>query len=176
MTDKEKKSLIETLLFVSGEPVAFSILKNTMELPENDLKQLLDELILEYKQKDSGLLIIEIANGYQMVTNPAYSQWLKKFTNTNTSNKLSMPSLETLAIIAYKQPIIKAELEQVRGVNSDGVIKTLLDKRLIKIMGRKEVPGKPLLYGTTQEFLQYFGIKDLTELPTLKELAREEAI
>ncbi len=87
-----------------------------------------------------------------------------------------MPSLETLAIIAYKQPIIKAELEQVRGVNSDGVIKTLLDKRLIKIMGRKEVPGKPLLYGTTQEFLQYFGIKDLTELPTLRELAREEAI
>ena len=176
MTDKENKSLIEALLFVSGEPVALSVLKNTTELPENDLKQLLDGLIMEYRQKDSGLLIVEIANGYQMVTNPSYSQWLKKFTNTNTSNKLSMPSLETLAIIAYKQPIIKAELEQVRGVNSDGVIKTLLDKRLIKIMGRKEVPGKPLLYGTTQEFLQYFGIKDLTELPTLRELAREEAI
>jgi len=176
MTDKEKKSLIEALLFVSGEPVTLPVLKNTTELPENDLKQLLDELILEYEQKDSGLLIKEIANGYQMVTNPSYSQWLKKFTSTNTSNKLSMPSLETLAIIAYKQPIIKAELEQVRGVNSDGVIKTLLDKRLIKIMGRKEVPGKPLLYGTTQEFLQYFGIKDLTELPTLKELAREEAM
>ncbi len=176
MTDKEKKSLIESILFVSGEPVTLQVLKSTTELPENDLKQLLSELVLEYRQRDSGLLIIEIANGYQMVTNPFYSQWLKKFTNTNTSNKLSMPSLETLAIIAYKQPIIKAELEQVRGVNSDGVIKTLLDKRLIKIMGRKEVPGKPLLYGTTQEFRQYFGIKDLTELPTLKELAREEAI
>jgi len=176
MTRKEKKSLIEALLFVSGDPVALSVLKTTTELPENDLIQFLDELIVEYRQKDSGLLIIEIANGYQMVTNPFYSQWLKKFTNTNTSSKLSMPSLETLAIIAYKQPIIKAELEQIRGVNSDGVIKTLLDKRLIKIMGRKEVPGKPLLYGTTHEFLQYFGIKDLTELPTLKELAREEAI
>ena len=176
MTSKEKKSLIEALLFVSGDPVALSVLKTTTELSESDLIQFLDELIVEYRQKDSGLLIIEIANGYQMVTNPFYSQWLKKFTNTNTSSKLSMPSLETLAIIAYKQPIIKAELEQIRGVNSDGVIKTLLDKRLIKIMGRKEVPGKPLLYGTTHEFLQYFGIKDLTELPTLKELAREEAI
>jgi len=176
MTSKEKKALIEALLFVSGDPVTLASLKNTTELPENDLKQLLDELILEYKQKDSGVLMIEIANGYQMVTNPLYSTWLKKFTSTNTSNRLSMPSLETLAIIAYKQPIIKAELEQIRGVNSDGVIKTLLDKRLIKIIGRKEVPGKPLLYGTTQEFLQYFGIKDLTELPTLKELAREEAI
>lgn len=175
MTSQEKKSLIEALLFVSGDPVTLSALKNTTELPENDLKQFLDELIMEYKQKDSGILIIEIANGYQMVTNPFYSQWLKKFTNINTSNKLSMPSLETLAIIAYKQPIIKAEVEQIRGVNSDGVIKTLLDKRLIKIMGRKEVAGKPLLYGTTLEFLQYFGIKDLTELPTLKELAREEA-
>ncbi|MBP1675031.1 MAG: scpB [Bacteroidetes bacterium] len=176
MTDKEKKSLIEALLFVSGDPVTLSVLKTTTDMPENEITQLLNELIMEYKQKDSGVLIIEIANGYQMVTNPLYSQWLKKFTNTNTSNRLSVPSLETLAIIAYKQPIIKAELEQIRGVNSDGVIKTLLDKRLIKIMGRKEVPGKPLLYGTTLEFLQYFGIKDLTELPTLKELAREEAI
>ncbi len=175
MTSQEKKSLIEALLFVSGDPVTLSALKNTTELPENDLRQFLDELIMEYKQKDSGLRIIEIANGYQMVTNPVYSQWLKKFTNTNTSSKLSMPSLETLAIIAYKQPIIKVEVEQIRGVNSDGVIKTLIDKRLIKIMGRKEVAGKPLLYGTTLEFLQYFGIKDLTELPTLKELAREEA-
>ena len=176
MTTKEKKALVEALLFVSGDPVTLSILKTAADLPESDLKQLLDELIQEYKQKDSGILIIEIANGYQMVTNPYYSSWLKKFSSTNTSNKLSMPSLETLAIIAYRQPIIKAELEQIRGVNSDGVIKTLLDKRLIKIMGRKEVPGKPLLYGTTLEFLQYFGIKDLTELPTLKELAREEAV
>jgi len=176
MTDKEKKSLIEALLFVSGDPVTLSVLKNTTDFSEIDLKHSLDELIMEYKQKDSGVLIIEIANGYQMITNPLYSRWLKKFTSTTTSNRLSMPSLETLAIIAYKQPIIKAELEHIRGVNTDGVIKTLLDKRLIKIMGRKEVPGKPLLYGTTQEFLQYFGIKDLTELPTLKELAREEAV
>lgn len=175
MEMKEKKSLLETLLFVSGEPLMLSELKNTTDLPEPELKQLLDEMMEEYKERNSGLLIVEIANGYQIVTNPHYAQWIKKFKNTAASGKLSMPALETLAIIAYKQPIIKAELEQIRGVNSDGVIKTLLDRRLIKIMGRKEVPGKPLLYGTTREFLQYFGLKDLTELPTISELTREEA-
>ena len=176
MTAREKKSLVEALLFVSGEPITLAALKSSTELPDNDLKEALDELMREYREKEGGLLIMEIANGYQMVTNPFYAQWLKKFTHTSASNKLSLPSLETLAIIAYKQPVIKTEVEQIRGVNADGIMKSLLDKRLIKIMGRKEVPGKPLLYGTTLEFLQYFGIKDLTELPTLKELAREEAI
>ena len=175
MDQKEKKSLIEALLFVSGEPVTLAVLKNITELPETELKQLLEELITEYRERNSGLLIIEIANGYQTVTHPSYALWIKKFKNTSTSSKLSMPALETLAIIAYNQPIIKAELEHIRGVNSDGVIKTLLDRRLIKIMGRKEVPGKPLLYGTTREFLQYFGLKDLTDLPTIRELSREEA-
>ena len=175
METKEKKSLIEALLFVSGEPVQFTVLKSISEIQEAELKQLLDDLIREYHERDSGLHIVEIANGYQMVTNPYYAQWIKKMKNTSSSAKLSMPALETLAIIAYNQPIIKAELEQIRGVNSDGVVKTLLDRRLIKILGRKEVPGKPLLYGTTREFLQYFGLKDLSELPTLKELAREEA-
>lgn len=172
---KEKKSLAEALLFVSGEPLTLSALKNITELPEAELMQLLEDLSAEYRERNGGLLIIEIAGGYQIVTNPQYSQWLRKFKNTSTSNKLSLPALETLAIIAYNQPIIKAEIEQIRGVNADGVIKTLADRRLIKIMGRKEVPGKPLLYGTTREFLQYFGLKDLTELPTLKELTREEA-
>ncbi len=172
---KENKSLIEALLFVSGEPLTLVELKNNTELPEVELKQLLDEMMAEYRNKEGGLLIVEIANGYQMVTNPQQAPWIKKFKNTAAAGKLSMPALETLAIIAYKQPIIKAELEQIRGVNSDGVIKTLLDRRLIKIMGRKEVPGKPLLYGTTREFLQYFGLKDLTELPTISELTREEA-
>lgn len=175
MDQKEKKSLVEALLFVSGEPVTLAILKNITELPEAELKQLLEELIAEYRERNGGLLVIEIANGYQIVTHPAYALWVKKFTSTSTSNKLSVAALETLAIIAYNQPIIKAELEHIRGVNSDGVVKTLLDRRLIKIMGRKEVPGKPLLYGTTREFLQYFGLKDLTDLPTIKELSRDEA-
>lgn len=175
MDTKEKKALIEALLFVSGEPLTLQTLKNITEFSESELRELLNDLITEYRQKNGGLLIMEIALGYQFVTNAAYAEWLKKFKRTAASSKLSMPALETLAIIAYKQPIIKAEIEQIRGVNSDGVIKTLLDRRLVKIMGRKEAPGKPLLYGTTREFLQYFGLKDLTELPTIKELTREEA-
>jgi len=175
MADKEKISLIEAMLFVSGEPVTLSSLKGVLDMPEPDIRQALDELMHEYRERDRGILIYEIAQGYQMVTNPMYAKLLRKFTNTATSNKLSMPALETLAIIAYKQPLIKAEIEQIRGVSSDGVIKSLLDKRLIKIVGQKEAPGKPMLYGTTREFLQYFGLKDLTELPTLKELSREEA-
>jgi segregation and condensation protein B len=171
----EKKSVVEALLFVSGEPVTLAALKSSADLPEDEIRQLIDTLIAEYRERDGGILIIEIAGGYQMVTNPSCTQWIKKFKSASTASKLSLPALETLAIIAYNQPIIKAEIEQIRGVNSDGVIKTLLDKRLIKIMGRKEMPGKPLLYGTTKEFLQYFGLKDLTELPTIKELTREEA-
>jgi len=175
MADKEMKSLIEAMLFVSGEPVALTSLKSVMDMPEPDIKKVVDELIADYKERERGIIIMEIAEGYQMVTNPLYAKLLRKFTNTAASNKLSMPALETLAIVAYKQPLIKAEVEQIRGVNSDGVIKSLLDKRLIKIVGQKEAPGKPMLYGTTKEFLQYFGLKDLTDLPTLRELTREEA-
>ncbi len=175
MENREKISIIESLLFVSAEPVTLADLKGITELPETELKGLIEELIAEYRERNSGLQIIEIANGFQMTTNPAYAQWVKKLRTTSTSNKLSVPALETLAIIAYNQPLIKAEIEHIRGVSSDGVIKTLLDRRLIKIMGRKEVPGKPLLYGTTREVLQYFGLKDLTDLPAVSELSREEA-
>src|SRR4030042_1476836 len=113
----------------------------------------MDELILKYREQNGGLLIVEIANGYQMVTNPEYSEWVKKFKGAQLSTKLSMPALETLSIIAYKQPIIKVEIEQLRGVNSDSAIKTLLEKRLIKVIGRKEAPGRPFLYGTTGRVL-----------------------
>jgi segregation and condensation protein B len=175
MEEKEKISALETILFLSGELITCSTLKDVLELPESEIRSLMEVLISEYKERNSGLLIIEIANGYQMVTNPLYAEWIMKFKKMRMSSKLSMPALETLAIIAYKQPIIRAEIETIRGVNSDSAIKTLLEKRLIKIMGRQEVPGRPFLYGTTREFLQYFGLKDLTELPTLKDLSREEA-
>jgi segregation and condensation protein B len=175
MEEKEKKSILETILFLSGELITCSTLKDVLELPESEIRSLMEVLISEYRERNTGLLIIEIANGYQMVTNPLYAEWIMKFKKMRMSSKLSMPALETLAIIAYKQPIIRAEIESIRGVNSDSAIKTLLEKRLIKIMGRQEVPGRPFLYGTTREFLQYFGLKDLTELPTLKDLSREEA-
>jgi segregation and condensation protein B len=175
MEDKEKISVLEAILFLSGELVTSSSLKDILELPEPEIRRLMDVLISQYRERNSGLLIIEIAHGYQMVTNPLYADWIMKFKKMRMSSKLSMPALETLAIIAYKQPIIRAEIESIRGVNSDSAIKTLLEKRLIKIMGRQEVPGRPFLFGTTREFLQYFGLKDLTELPTLKDLSREEA-
>jgi segregation and condensation protein B len=175
MEDRTKKARLEALLFVSGEPVMLSELKSVTGLPETEIVDLLDELIAEYAERGGGIVIEKIAGGYQMLTNPEHSEWARKFKGSAKSQKLSMPALETLAIIAYRQPIIKAEIEDIRGVNSDGVIKTLLDRRLIKIVGRKEAPGKPLLYGTTKEFLQYFGLNDLTELPTLKDLEREEA-
>jgi len=161
-------------LFFSGEPATVSSLKAVTDIDEPEIKRIMDDLISDYRSRDGGILITEIANGYQMVTNIRYAPWLRKLRGTRGSSKLSMPALEALAIIAYKQPIIKAEVEQIRGVNSDGIIKTLLERRLIKILGRKEAPGKPLIYGTTREFLQYFGLKDLTELPTLKDLTRED--
>jgi segregation and condensation protein B len=175
MQERDRKSILEALLFLSAEPVSLSTIKDVIELPEAEIKRHMEELMAEYKERNAGLLIVEIANGYQMVTNPEYAGWVRKFKSTHLSSRLSMPALETLAIIAYKQPIIRAEIEQIRGVNSDSAIRTLHEKRLIKIMGRKEVPGRPFFYGTTREFLQYFGLKDLTELPTVKDLIREEA-
>ena len=175
MEDKQKKSVLEALLFLSGEPIALSTIKDIVDIPESEIKRLMDELVIQYRERNGGVFIAEIANGYQMVTNPGYSEWVIKFKNAQLSSKLSMPALETLSIIAYKQPIIKAEIEQLRGVNSDAAIKTLLEKRLVKVIGRKEAPGRPFLYGTTKEFLQYFGLNDLSALPTLKDLVREEA-
>lgn len=174
MEHKEAKAIIESLLFISGEPLSFDTLKNILEIDKLQIEQMVKELVNDYTINNSGLLVVEVAGGVQMVTNPASSPWVKKLIATAVPTKLSQPSLETLAIIAYKQPIIKAEIEAIRGVNSDGVVKTLLERKLVKILGRKEVPGRPLMYGTTKEFLQYFGLKDLAELPTLKEFAEFE--
>ncbi|UCE72447.1 MAG: SMC-Scp complex subunit ScpB [Nitrospiraceae bacterium] len=170
MEDKEAKAVLEAMLFIAGEPLGLDALKKLVELDKPRMDQLLKELVNEYSLRNSGILIVEVAEGYQMVTNPACSPYVRKLISTAVPKRLSPSSLETIAIIAYKQPIIKAEIEAIRGVNSDGVIKTLLERRLIKILGRKEAPGRPLMYGTTHEFLQYFGLKDLSELPTLKEL------
>lgn len=174
MDRKEKKDIIELLLFTSGESITVSSIKEITGFSEEEIKTLLDELIIEYDERNGGIVIKEIAGGFQLITNPQYSEWVKKIKKNVNQARLSMAALETLAIIAYKQPIIKAEIEQIRGVNSDGAIKTLLEKRLIRIVGKKEAPGRPFLYGTTKEFLEYFGLKDLTELPTLKDLSREE--
>ncbi|GAB4388426.1 MAG: SMC-Scp complex subunit ScpB [Thermodesulfovibrionales bacterium] len=175
MEGQDKKRLVEAVLFLSGEPVAPSELKAATGLQEDEIRDLLEELVSDYAERDGGVVISRIAGGYQMHTNPGCGEMLRMYKGAAKAQKLSLPALETLAIIAYRQPIIKAEIEDLRGVNTDGVLKTLVDRRLVKIVGRKEAPGKPLLYGTTREFLEYFGLKDLSELPTLKDLEREEA-
>ncbi len=171
MEDNEAKAIIESILFMSGETMTLDSLRTIIEVDKYNTERLIRELINEYTLRNGGLLILEVAEGFQMATSPACSPWIRKLLATSVPKKLSQSSLETMAIIAYKQPIIKAEIEAIRGVNSDGVVKTLLEKKLVKILGRKEAPGRPLLYGTTSEFLQYFGLKDLSELPTLKEFA-----
>lgn len=171
MEDNEAKAIIESILFMSGETITLDSLRNIIEVDKYNTERLVRELINEYTLRNGGLLILEVAEGFQMATSPACSPWVRKLLSTSVPKKLSQSSLETMAIIAYKQPIIKAEIEAIRGVNSDGVVKTLLERKLLKILGRKEAPGRPLLYGTTSEFLQYFGLKDLSELPTLKEFA-----
>src|SRR3990170_5669210 len=179
MEDREIKGIIEALLFISGEPLspdrikavlALSEAKNVLEeIDRGKIKSLLWELQQEYDMRLSGLRIVEVAGGFQIVTPPELSQWIKKLKKIKQSARLTKPSLETLAIIAYKQPLVKAEIEDIRGVDSSGVIKGLLDKHMIKIVGRKDVAGRPILYATTREFLQYFGLRDISDLPTLKE-------
>lgn len=156
MEDRELKSTLEALLFISGDPVTLDTFKNILETDKAVIEGHLRELINEYQIKNTGLLVAEVAGGFQMVTNPGCAPWVKKFLSTSVPARLSQPSLETLSIIAYKQPIIKAEIEAIRGVNADGVVKTLFERRLIKILGRKEVPGRPLMYGTTTEVPSVF--------------------
>ena len=175
MENSQKKSILEALLFVAGEPVTSGSIAKASEIEESEIKKLMAELISEYRERNSGLQIVEIAEGFQMMTSPDLSLWIKRFKNVNQSNKLSQPALETLAIIAYKQPITKLEIDQLRGVNSDGAVKSLLDKKLIKIVGKKETPGRPFLYGTTKEFLQYFGLKNLSDLPPINDFLKDEA-
>jgi segregation and condensation protein B len=120
-------------------------------------------------------MLAEVAGGYQLATRPENVSWIRKFKSVKVSAKLSKPALETLAIVAYKQPITRMEVEAIRGVNIGGIMRNLMERRLVKIVGKKDVPGKPMLYGTTLEFLQYFGLKDLSALPTLKEFQELEA-
>ncbi len=170
MEKSQIKNIIEAMLFVSDKPLFLSEIKNVLEGPEaNEIKDVIAELAGEYEKQTSALRIKEIAGGYQIVTDPVLAPWLKKLYKTAGADRLSGPSLETLAIIAYKQPASKPEIEAIRGVNVDGVLKTLVEKNLVKIMGRRETVGRPIIYGTTQEFLQYFGLNSLEELPKLEE-------
>ncbi|MFA6078690.1 MAG: SMC-Scp complex subunit ScpB [Candidatus Omnitrophota bacterium] len=169
MERDEIKRIVEALLFVSDRPLAPDTLRDVLKDAEiADIKASMDDLNKEYAATGRSFIIKEIAGGYQMMTDPIYSKWITELYK-RPPDKLRGPALETLAIIAYKQPITRNQIEAIRGVNVDGVINTLEDRVLIKIKGRAEGPGRPILYGTTNEFLIHFGLKSLDELPNLKE-------
>jgi segregation and condensation protein B len=164
------RGAIEALLFVNERPITLEQFKRvlkTVGVPE--IRKAIDGLRRGYEDRLSGIQVVEIAGGYQMLTNKTYAVYVRDFYKTRHKEKLSKPALETLAIMAYKQPVTRSEVEVIRGVNSDGVVNHLLGKELIKIVGRKDVPGKPYLYGTTKQFLEYFGLKSLDGLPRLEE-------
>ena len=169
----EAKSIIEVLIFAANSPVSIDQLAKVIDELNNDtIVQLIRELQQEYDTLKRSFRIMEIANGFQMCTRNEYALWIKKFYTTEISTRLSVSALETLAIIAYKQPVTRAEVEEIRGVSSDSVIRTLLERNLIKVTGRKQAPGKPMIYETTTEFLMHFGLRDLSELPSIDEIER----
>ncbi|MCS7135448.1 MAG: SMC-Scp complex subunit ScpB [Candidatus Aenigmarchaeota archaeon] len=172
---EQVKGVIESLLFMSEKPISIKILTTLLNISEPYLKETISELIEEYKSRKAGILIIKIEDSYQMVTNPDYAEWISIFQKMNSQSKLSEQALETLAVIAYRQPITKAEIDKIRGVNSEHAVKSLMEKKLIKIVGKKELPGKPFLYGTTKEFLKLFGISSLNELPEIMDFQKINA-
>jgi len=166
------ESLLESLLFVADEPIAVSQLAKVLEVKGKFIEEALERLRTEYSQR--GLRIQRKGERVQMVTAPEAAPHIERFLGLQLSGKLSTAALETLAIIAYQQPITRAQIEAVRGVNCDGVLRTLTSKGLIEEIGRLEQVGRPILYGTTFEFLQYFGLQDLAELPPLEGKGDEE--
>ncbi len=164
-------STVEALIFVSGDPVPMKRLKDVLELEDNEIKEAIKQLSKRYQESGSALQVMEVAGGYQLRTRPTYSVFVNRFLERKKKTSLSGPALETLAIIAYKQPITRAEIEAIRGVGIDGVLKSLMDKRLVRVAGVKEVPGRPNVYGTTKRFLEYFGIVSLKDLPPIEDIS-----
>lgn len=174
MDRDEKKRIIEALLFVSDKPVSIDTLKDVLKEAEpTEIRAVIEDLNNEYASSGRSFSIKEIAGGFQMLTDPMYSRWISALYK-RPPDRLTGPSLETLAIIAYKQPLTRSEIEAIRGVNVDGVLATLEERQLIRTRGRVDAPGRPILYGTTTEFLQHFGLKSLEELPKLKEFKEND--
>ena len=168
----EVRAVVEALIFASPQPVtAREIVKVMQGVPKPDWQRALEEIRADYARDGRGLQLVEVANGYQITTRPEYNDWVRELIDPKSPTRLSIQALETLAVIAYKQPVTLPEIIELRGIKSGGVIKTLLEKRLIRILGRKEVVGRPILYGTTKQFLLHFGMKDMSELPKIEEFA-----
>ena len=166
---EELISILEALIFVSDESVSAKLLGEILEEETDLIQSAVEQLTAEYEQRKSGLMLREVAGGWQISTRTEYHEEIRKFLKTRPSAKLSLASLETLAVIAYKQPVTVPEILEIRGVQSASAIKTLLDKKLIVSKGRKETVGKPMQYGTSKDFLIQFGLKDLSELPSIED-------
>lgn len=169
------KRIIEGLLFVAGEPLTVKKMAEMLELDEENLFLLLEQLRDEYDKAERGIMVIEVAGGYQFATRPEIAPYIEKLYKPQPS-ALSQAALETLAIIAFKQPITRLEIEVIRGVKVDSALHTLLERKLVKEMGRKEGLGRPILYGTTVDFLRQFGLKDIGDLPGLPHICEEEVV
>ncbi|WFA09710.1 SMC-Scp complex subunit ScpB [Tissierella sp. Yu-01] len=173
MDKKEIKSIVEGLLFAWGDPLDIKDISNVLQINEKELSTIMKEIIDDFDYNRRGLRIIKFNNFYQIGTRPEHYEWIKKLNNKKNTKNLSNASLETLSIIAYKQPIIKSDIEVIRGVRSDRAIETLIDKRLVKEVGRLDRTGRPILYGTTEDFLKYFGLESLDDLPPIEEFQIE---
>ena len=170
MEREDVKSILESLLLVADGPQSVQRFSEVLDGTNKDIiESTLRELQSEFETENRGIRLVEVAGGYQLRTPKANANWVKKFLGGRPA-RMGKATLETLAIIAYRQPITRAEIEAIRGVDVDGVIATLLERNLIRAMARKDVPGRPFLYGTTAEFLQLFNLQDLSQLPTLKEM------
>jgi segregation and condensation protein B len=166
------KPVVEALIFASPEPITIKAMTRLLDdQKKEDVEAAVAELQADY-QSSAGLQLVEVAGGYQIVTRPELYEWVRRLFKERTTQKLSVQALETLAVIAYKQPVTAAEISEIRGVTTaSGVLSTLLDRRLIKIVGRKQVVGRPFMYGTTREFLDKFGLKDLSDLPKVEDMS-----
>jgi len=177
MTNEERKAALEAIIYAADEPVSVEQLATALGEAKPAVQAALDELVASYAGEERGIEIRAVAGGYKMYTKPQHHEVVRRFIRSlRPPLRLTMPALETLAVIAYKQPATSPEIQEIRGVNTSGVLKTLLEKKLIVTAGRKQVIGRPILYRTSKDFLMRFGLNDLEELPSLKEfeaLARE---
>jgi segregation and condensation protein B len=167
--DAELKAIAEAMIFVADEPVSAKTIADVIKVERDAINKVLVELVADYDARNSGLQLREIAAGWQIATRPEHHEQIRAYLKSRPSAKLSLASLETLAVIAYKQPVTVPEILEIRGVQSPSAIKTLLDKRLIVAKGRKETVGRPMMYGTSKDFLIQFGLKDLSELPSIED-------
>ncbi|HBH87894.1 MAG TPA: SMC-Scp complex subunit ScpB [Syntrophaceae bacterium] len=167
---EDSKAIIEAIIFSSENPVPIDKIREILpDVEKVEISRLLIELMDEYEKRSGGFLLLEVAGGFQFRTRPDLGHWINKFLKGKPAI-LSRAAMETLAVVAYKQPALKSEIDRFRGVDSGSSLKGLLDRKLVRIMGRKDVPGRPIMYGTTKKFLEVFNLKDLSELPTMKEM------